>query len=62
MTLFGYEYFFFIIALSISFLNVVLKGLKHDTSKGCSVCDIHFKNVTIFNPNVCASFISCEVT
>jgi hypothetical protein len=43
-------------------LNVVLKGLKQDTSSGCNECDVCDGNVIMFNPKFFAYFIAFKVT
>jgi hypothetical protein len=48
--------------MSLSFLKVVLKGLKQATSKGCSAWDVCESNVTISSPNACVYSIASRVT
>jgi hypothetical protein len=36
----SYWYLFIAIIASFSFLNVVLNGLKHETSKGWNACEV----------------------
>jgi len=48
--------------MSLSFLKVVLKGLKQAMSKGCSAWDVCEGNVTISSPNACVYSIASRVT
>jgi hypothetical protein len=50
------------IATFLTFLNVVLKGLKQDTFNGCNACDMFNGNVIMFNANSFAYFIASWVT
>jgi aryl-phospho-beta-D-glucosidase BglC (GH1 family) len=45
----------------LTFLNVVLKGLKQNTSYGCTACDVCNGNVIMFNPNSFACSIASKV-
>jgi hypothetical protein len=42
---------FLTMVASLSFLNVVLNGLKHETSKGCKTCEVWDGRVTMSKPN-----------
>ncbi len=46
----------------LTFLNVVLKGLKQDTYNGCNVCNVCDGSVIMSNPNSFACFIAFRVT
>jgi hypothetical protein len=50
------------IVTSLTFFNVMLKGLKQDTFNGCNVCDVCDGNVIMSNPNSFAYFITYRVT
>jgi hypothetical protein len=50
------------IATSLTFLNVILKGLEQDTSNGCNACDVCDGNVIMLNPNSFAYSIVFKVT
>jgi hypothetical protein len=60
--LFGSMWLLIDIATSLTFLNVVLKGLKQDTFNGCNACDMCNDNVIMFNPNSFACSIASRVT
>jgi hypothetical protein len=50
------------IALSLTFLNVILNGLKQDTYNGYRTCDVSNGKVIMSNPNSCACYITYGVT
>jgi hypothetical protein len=45
----------------LTFLNVVLKGLKQNTSNGCNACDVCNDNVIMLNPNSFACSIASKI-
>jgi hypothetical protein len=45
----------------LTFLNVVLKGLKQNTSNGYNACDLCNDNAIMFNSNFFACSISSKV-
>jgi hypothetical protein len=47
--------------MSLSFLKIVLKGLKQVTSKGCNAWDVCEGKIIVFNPNVYACSIASKV-
>ncbi len=51
VTLCGFVELFLTMVASLSFLNVVLNGLKHETSKGCKTCEVWDGRVTMSKPN-----------
>ncbi len=62
LILFSLKYLFLIIALSLSFLNVVLKGLKQDICKSCNAREIQLWSVTKSNLNAHVCSIAFKVT
>jgi hypothetical protein len=48
--LFGSMWLFLDINASLTFLNIVLKGLKQDKYNGYNACDVCDGNVIMFNP------------
>lgn len=53
---------FFTMAPCFSFLNEVLNGLKHETSKACKTREVCDGKVIIFKPNWWAYFIAYKIT
>jgi hypothetical protein len=60
--LFGSMWLFLDITASLTFLNVLLTGLKQNTSNGCRACDVWDGKVIIFNSNFGACYIAFRVT
>jgi hypothetical protein len=52
----------FKITLLLSHLNIVLKGLKQLTFKGCRVWEVHEGRGITFNSNFCGCFIISSIT
>ncbi len=50
----GSMWLFLDIAAFLTFLNVVLNGLKQDTSNGCKTCDVWNGKIIMSNPKSCA--------
>jgi hypothetical protein len=49
-------------AIALSFLNVILKGLKQKTSNGCNACDVWDGSVSMSNLISLACSIASKVT
>jgi len=49
-------------APSLSFLNEVLNGLKHETSKACRAHQVCDGKITMSKPNWWACFIAYKIT
>ncbi len=60
--LFGFWYLLIVIVASLSFLNVVLKGLKQETFKCWRACEVCEGKVIMFNPKSIAYFVASDVT
>ncbi len=58
VTLFNSMELLLTMATSLSFLNAILNGLKHERSKGCEIWD---GRVTMSKPNWWAYSIACKV-
>jgi hypothetical protein len=57
------EVYFLVVSLEkdLTFLNVVLKSLKQNTSNGYNACDVCNGNVIMLNPNSFACSIASHV-
>ncbi len=62
LILFGWMWLFEIVIGSLTCLNVVLNGLKQNTSNGCRACDVWDVKVIMSNLNSCAYSIVFKVT
>ncbi len=58
----GFWYLFLAIIASLSFLKVVLNGLKHETSRGWSGCEVCEGKVIMSKPKAIACSTSYSVT
>jgi len=53
---------YFLPWLHLSFMNAILNGLKHETSKHCRTCEVCDNKITMSKPNWWAFFIASRVT
>ncbi len=60
--LFGSWYLIIVVATSLSFLNVILNGLKHETSRGWNACEVCEGRVIMSKPKAIACFRAFSVT
>ncbi len=58
----GSWYLIIVVATSLSFLNVTLNGLKHETSKGWNACEVCEGEVIMSKPKAIACFRAFNVT